>query len=82
MKMSHIKQIVMHTLINHKDRLAICPSLVIDRLFDSLDIDAINNIIAIADGSNVSHRMIWDRYLHPVLCIADQNVKVFARESN
>ena len=83
MNMAQLKQYIKSVLIKNEDKLMISPDLTIDRLFDNLSIDAIVQISREAgDGGDAGYQIVWDRYLLPVLMMADMYVKVFARESN
>lgn len=83
MNIERIKNYIMNVLIHKKDRLAICPTLVIDRLFDGLELETVNQIANFANSSeSLSPDIkdcVWDRYLIPRLALADMHVKVFAR---
>ena len=82
MKVKDIKQYIMMVLIHKREKLAICPTLLIDRLFDNLNVDSFEAIKGFRDwgSSNEQMQCVWDRYLVPVLLMGEMHVQVFARD--
>lgn len=69
-----ILAIVIETLEAHADLLTVSPALTLEMLKPKLTDAIMTNIALTADPKRV-----WDRYLVPMLLMADMNVKVFAR---
>ena len=82
MQVKDIKQYIMSVLIHKREKLVICPSLLIDRLFDNLDVDRFEAIKGHMTWGSDTEQMqrVWDRYLLPVLMMTDLHVQVFARD--
>ena len=68
--------IILDTLKRYQDILVISPELMLEMIKPKLTDIVMSNIALTAPEH------VWDRYLMPVLMMADMNVKVFARESN
>jgi hypothetical protein len=76
MKLDDAKRYVLETLNDHKDELAISPTLCIDIIQNKLeeDIDLLYNTVAQMDGNKIKDN-IWDKWLVPLL--STTNVTTF-----